>query len=243
MPSERYYTSSSLAIHQNILLDPQESHHLLHVMRGREGDQVELVNGQGSLAQASVSLVKKHSATLSVIGVENTPQPSFDIVLAQAIPRINRLDTILEKATELGATQIWLFPGEKSERKTLTDHQIERSKQLTISAMKQCGRLFLPKLKILPRLEDWKSPLQNAFFGDLQPNTPLFETEWKNCSPQKQCIILIGPESGFTQNETRQLVCLHAKGVKLHQNILRTDTAPLLALSLISHWLLTSNLI
>lgn len=239
MPADRFYVKSPLADGQRIRIEGTEFHHLAHVMRGVAGDPVEIVNGCGLLAEGTVHAIEKKYATVDISKVvEQQSAPVHQVILAQAIPRSNRLDFILEKGTELGMTQLWLFPGAHSERKTVSDNQIERMESVIIAAMKQSGRLDLPLLKVLPELKKWPPLPYPAFFGDLSPSAPSFEKCWKANTPKEGTIIFIGPESGFNEPETAILRTLGAQGVKLHQNVLRTDTAAIAALALISHWLL-----
>lgn len=236
MPVERFYTPSPLTPEENVVLEGTEFHHLARVTRVRPGETVELVNGKGCLAQCQVIRLEKMAAILKVQNSVQFPSPSQKIILAQAIPRMNRLDFIIEKGTELGMSAIWLFPGKLSERKGLTDHQCERLHSAAVSAMKQCGRLYVPEIILQPGIQDWKQldPHTVMLFGDLEPTAPfLINALDKN----ENVIICIGPESGFTSDEIQKLRLLHAKGVKLHDNILRTDTAAILALSIITHLL------
>ena len=149
MPAERFFINSPLVEGQSINLEGQEFHHLAHVMRGRVGDAVEIVNGSGGFAEAKIERIQKHQAQLHIHGAEKHPKPSAELILVQAMPRINRLDFILEKGTELGATQIHLVATETCERKSVTDSQLERFQSITIAAMKQCGRLYYPILSFL----------------------------------------------------------------------------------------------
>ncbi len=229
---ERFFTSESLAANGEISLDGQEFHHLVHVMRASINDQVELVNGRGTLATATIVHLDKKKAVLRVDSVIQEAHPKSQVVIAQAIPRLNRLDFILEKGTELGMTQLWLFPGEKGERHKLTEHQIERMRSVTIAAMKQCGRLYLPEIHLKSALKDWKELGLEAFFGDPRSTIPFSSV--LSSKPESDLLFFIGPESGFSENETVILERLKAKGVKLHDNVLRTDTASLVALSVIS---------
>jgi len=237
VPAYRYFTDHSISEHQPIILEGQELHHLARVMRATPGETVELVNGQGQLALAQVTSVEKRTATLHVEEVKTVPPPTFEVIIAQAMPRPNRLDTILEKGTELGMTQLWLFPGKLSEKKEVTEKQLQRMRIVTIAAMKQCGRPYLPKICIKPPLIKWQKPEYNLFYGDVSPTAPLFSEAWESAQGHG-LVFFIGPESGFSDDETATLEQLGAKGVKLHPNILRTDTAPLAALSLIQHWLM-----
>lgn len=239
MPAERYYQDSPLEKGTSILLDGTEFHHLAHVMRGQVDDEVEVVNGRGTLARATITSIDKKKAYIHIEETHFEDPPKFEVILAQAMPRLNRLDFILEKGTELGMTDIWLFPGAHSERKTLTDHQIERLKAITIAAMKQCGRLYLPKITIMPAISQWPKPALPLFFGDVNPDSPIFQTMWKE--NEKGLIFAVGPESGFTTHEIQQLKEKEGTGVMLHRSVLRTDTASISALALINHWLLLSK--
>lgn len=234
MPAERYFLDHSFKVGDILELDHTEFHHLARVMRAQLGDSLEVVNGKGTLAQASLIHLGKNKASIELKSVHQEPEKSFQIILAQAIPKPNRLDFILEKGTELGVDQFWLFPGHLSVKKDFSPNQLERASSLTIAAMKQCGRLTLPTIEIKSPLDKW-SPLEGitAFFGDVGEAAPPFEKELTSSS--NTIIFFTGPESGFDAKEVEILKNIGAKGVKLHPNILRTDTASLVALSLISH--------
>lgn len=238
MPAERYFFDSSFIAGKKCELADAEFHHLVHVMRSQMGDHIELVNGRGTLAKARIENIGKKIALLNIDSIIQQELQPCRIILAQALPKPNRLDFILEKGTELGVDSFWLFPGNNSIKKEFFPHQVERCRQLTIAAMKQCGRLFLPSIKIKPPLEKW-NPLEEAvpYFGNTEPEAPLFETFAPSIRQSNRPILFItGPESGFHEKEMAALKKLSAQGVKLHKNILRTDTASLAALSLISHW-------
>lgn len=233
MPAERFYIPHDCTPHQNILIDDQEFHHLVHVMRVKPGEEISVVNGKGVLATAVVKSIGKRQAELEILECNIAKPPAVEIILAQAIPRINRLDFIIEKATELGVTQFWLFPGKLSERKALSESQLERVKSLSIAAMKQCGRLFLPKVVIKPALHLWEAPSCTSYYGDPEA-TVNFASICTQLPLEKDIVFFVGPEAGFSNDEEETLVKLQAQGVRLHANVLRTDTAPLVALSLIT---------
>ncbi len=236
MPENRFYVEKPLVQNDVIHLDGTEFHHLIHVMRGNVNDEIEVVNGLGEMARARISKIEKKQAILDIDSVIFEPLPQFQMILAQAIPRMNRLDNIIEKGTELGMTKLWLFPGEHSERRKLTDDQLLRMRHVAISAMKQCGRLDLPTIEFMPPLKDLKKSLEfDAFFGDVSPDAPLLINEWQKSPPKAGAIFFIGAETGFSEEEVASLKKLGAKGIKLHGNILRTDTASLVSLAIASH--------
>lgn len=237
MPAERYFYDSALEQGLFVQFEDQEFHHLVHVMRTRVGESIEIVNGQGQLGIGTVTNIDKKRAIIEIVSVETSQAKGQKIILAQAIPRMNRLEFILEKGTELGMTEIWLFPTSRSEKKNFTENQIQRLQGIIIAAMKQCGRLFLPQMIFKPPLKELKEIPCRGYFGDVNPDAPWFDEQWKNQDNKSHDVIFfIGPESGFTEDEEeKRLKELGCVGVKLHENILRTDTAAMTALALVTH--------
>lgn len=232
MPADRYYLNGPLKKGETVILQETERHHLISVMRARLNDPIEIVNGKGEWAQAELAGWDKKAAYLKIQEVCIYPPPSFSVILCQALPRMNRLDTIVEKGTELGMTEIWLFPGDNSEREALSDSQQKRLESIAIAAMKQCGRFDLPKIVYMPPLTEWKKEnvSTSLFFGDTALEAPWLAHQWQK---EQRVSFFIGPESGFSDSEVTLLRQMGAKGVRIHTNILRTDTAALAALSLI----------
>ncbi len=230
MPTNRFFLDAPFVAKQTVRLVEEELRHL-RVLRPRPEELIELVNGQGQLAIGELIQLSKNEALIQLQKVDIAPPTQIEIILAQAIPRMNRLDTILEKGTELGVTQFWLFPGEQGERETISAQQNQRMSHVMTAALKQCGRLWLPKVSLKPPLSNWTQLPERTYFGDVAPDAPLFCKVWKPA--QHEIAFFVGPEAGFTDEETCHLRKLGATGVSLHNNILRTDTAPLVALSLI----------
>jgi 16S rRNA (uracil1498-N3)-methyltransferase len=232
VPHHRYFVETLLSEGQILTITGDECHHLVRVLRAQPQDAVEVINGKNQLAKAIVSQISKNAAALQVIHVyEENPKPP--IILALAISRMNHLEWIIEKGTELNATAFWLFPGTLSEKETLSPTQQERLRHLSIAAMKQCGRLDLPEILCKPALSQWQPIDGTLLFGDTSKEAPYF---W-DCSFSSPLpfplIWFVGPEKGFDERERHCLLhSLHAQGVRLHVNILRAETAPLVALSL-----------
>ncbi len=217
MPAERFYIDAPLTGH--LTLDGPELHHLAHVMRIRTGEEIELVNGRGSLAIAKVVAIAKHEATLQVLSASQSPVPEPRILLAIPLMRPSKLEFVIEKCTELGADAFYLYPAAHSEKEDLSPHQLERLHHIAIAAMKQCGRLDLPPI----HNTEWDQLFQipaPLFFGDTRPNAQRLSAE--------RGLIITGPERGFSEKELMQLE-QKGTGVTLHRNILRAETAPMVA--------------
>jgi len=227
MPHNRYFVDNPLIEGDSLLLEGNESHHLTHVMRQKPGDLVELINGKNSLALAQVEKILKHQTLLQIQSSFTKKIEKPKIILAQALPKLHALELILEKGTELGADAFWLFPGRLSEKNQVKPEQLTKWRQWTIAALKQCGRLDLPEILIYPPLEQWEKPEGLLYFGDLRPSAV-------KMGPSKTSPLLffIGPEKGFHKEEIELLEKKwQALGIKLHDNILRVETAAITALA------------
>jgi len=228
MPENRFFLNKPLQNGISVELEDEEFHHL-KVMRCSIGDQVELVNGKNQLGVAQVTQLDKHKAILHIIELQEHPTPKRKIILALSYLRPKNLDLVIEKGTELGATAFWLFPGQRSEKDSLTPNQLERLQHLAISALKQCGRLDLPEIIQMPELKSWKTPPPGElYWGDPKSTTPF--------KPTTATTFFIGPEKGFSKEEENILQStFHAKGITLNPNVLRAETAALCAIALAAY--------
>lgn len=232
MPHDRFFLETSFSLEQTVLLEKEEFHHLAHVMRLRQGEQVDLINGRNELAHAQIEALFPSSALLKISSVEKG-KAKKRVILAQALLRLTRLEWLIEKAVELDVTEFWLFAAQLSEKDSLSPTQLVRLKNLIISAMKQCGRLDLPTLVFYPSLS--KLPSEgSSFFGDLRSDAPHLLDYWNQTPhPLEPLVLLIGPEKGFTVKEIDLLTARGAQGVCLHTNTLRAETAAIVGLSMI----------
>jgi 16S rRNA (uracil1498-N3)-methyltransferase len=226
MPADRFYLDELLCRGAIVSLAGVEYHHLSHVMRISIGEEVELVNGRGALAIAKLLSANKQEARLEILSVQTTSRPIQQIILAIPLLRYNKLELIVEKGTELGASAFWFYVADFSEKIKLSAHQSERLRFLAISALKQSGRLFLPEFQFLPSLETIH---EFILFGDTQSGAP----KMKEIELQETIIFVTGPEKGYSKREL-ELLQKKGKGVTLNPHILRAETAPLAAMSILA---------
>jgi len=229
MSSNRFFLNETMHENETYVLKDGEFHHLHHVMRFKKGDVIYIIDGQGTLAKGYVQKIEKNLAYVTITSLDNAHPPSFQIILMQAYA--NTLDDIVEKATELGATEIWLFPGEKSERKV---PNLKRLQAKTIAATKQCNRLFLPKISLYPKLKSCVKPEFSLYYGSFEEKSRPLITAWQTDPPHNGIIIAIGPEKGFSEQEVTIFHAWNGTPIRLHDNTLRTETASLSALAMIS---------
>lgn len=226
MPAHRFYIDADL--NGTLSLQGAELHHLAHVMRVEVGEEVELVNGRGAIAIAEVESISKQAAILKVISANKTPMPSSQFILAVPFMRPQKLELIIEKCTELGASAFWLYPALHSDKDDLSPHQLERLQHIAISAMKQCGRLDLPQMKVLAHFEELFECDLPVFFGDTRKKAATL-------IKQENFVFISGPEKGFSEKEVKILE-QKATPISLHKNTLRAETAPIAALLLLSNF-------
>lgn len=229
MPVERFFLKQNFQSSGSCFLKDQEFHHLAHVMRMREGEKVELVNGEGSLALGTIRKIKKEEAEIDIQELSQEEARHKQLILVQGIPKPNRLEIILEKGTELGVDEFRLFSAKQSQKKEINDHQLDRYHLIIVSAMKQCGRLFLPKIVIHPNLQDCFDKETVAFFGDCSPDAPSFFQDLPLIQQADRIAFYNGPESGFSPSEIEFMKQSEIRGIKLNANILRTETAAIAA--------------
>ncbi len=212
----------------SVELEGSEAHHLLHVLRASVGDQVGLFNGEGVEALAEIVAIKKRSATLRITKAWIVPEDARGLVIATALPKGDRARWLIEKATELGVSQIIplrtarsiVEPGES---------KLDKLEQAVITACKQCGRSRLMQIAPLTSLSELlASPAMQsrlAVIGDPSAQQSVAEVLSTQSEDSPATLAFIGPEGGFTSEEVNAAIAAGAKPVRLSTNILRIETA------------------
>ena len=227
MPVNRFYLQEDLPIHSTVILKEAEHHHLAHVIRLRSGDKMELVNGQGILAEGTILEVEKKSTSIKITSTAYAPDLFPQFSLAIPLMRPSKLEWIVEKGTELGSSSFLFYTADHSEKEALSHNQLDRIHTLIVSSLKQSGRLYLPSIEIPPALSDLFLKDAVLLFGDPQTRNPIPTPKEK-----KLTIFITGPERGFSSKE-QQLLDARAAKVSLSPHTLRAETAPIAAASIL----------
>ncbi|MFT5998644.1 MAG: 16S rRNA (uracil1498-N3)-methyltransferase [Neolewinella sp.] len=211
-------------------LRDEEARHAFQVLRKKIGDELDLVNGRGGWFKATVTNISKRECLLDVSSVRQDEKRADHRLRLFVAPtkNIDRLEWILEKATEIGVDFIQPILTEHSERKRIRNDRLERVLE---SAMKQSLRPWLPELgELLPfatALE--QTPLNDvrylAYLGE-QEETALLRDNYKRGD---NVTIAIGPEGGFSPAEAALARSFDYNFVSLGPNRLRTETAAIAA--------------
>lgn len=211
----------------NIELDPEESRHLAKVLRLREGDQVQAMDGKGNIFTCSIADANQKKAQLNII-TQDSKEEYFGVHLAVAPTKnINRWEWFLEKATEIGIDEISPIITSQSERKVV---KADRNNRILISAVKQSQKANLPKLGNLSSFKDF---INIDFEGEkfiAHCNSKFERIALKEIHQVgKNALVLIGPEGDFNEEEIQLALSKGFKSVLLSESRLRTETAAIVA--------------
>lgn len=232
-PRIRLYVEAPLAVGERVSLAQNQAHYLRDVMRQNPGDAVAVFNGRDGEWRAVIEAAGKRQTDLAV-AEQLLPQTGTpDVWLVFAPIKRARIDLLVEKATELGASR--LIP--TLTRRTVVERvNTGRLRAIAIKAAEQTGRLTVPEIDEpapFPSLmANW--PAERLLYGmdETGGGRPVLEVMAKHGAPSRPCAILIGPEGGFAEEELVTIRSLpFVVTITLGPRILRSDTAAVAALA------------
>ena len=209
-------------------LDETESKHCVRVLRLQKGDGITLVDGRGGFYSAEIEEPNPKRCAVKVIKEEqNFGLRNFQVQVAIAPTKnIERIEWFLEKATEIGINRVTPLLCRYSERKDIKNERLEK---VTVSAMKQSLKAYLPRLDELTKFTDF---IHQPFDGQKfiahceEQHRDLLKDVVK---PGKSYLILIGPEGDFSTEEIKMAIEAGFQPVSLGDSRLRTETAGVVA--------------
>ena len=210
-------------IFPKIIINDDEQQHIVKVLRMREGEEIFVTDGKGNLAKGTLVFEGK-KVMLNVSDIKENLRdfsPKLHIAIAPT-KNIDRIEFFVEKATEMGISEITFLNTEKSERRNIN---IEKLRKQAISASKQSQRFHFPVLNDLVKLQDFikNIPTENTYVAHCDEH---FErTNLKEIDAAEHLIFLIGPEGDFSPNEIKLLTEKGIRAVSLGEQRLRTETA------------------
>lgn len=235
MTAPRLFVDVEFVDHEPLTLDAERSHYLCRVLRLRVDAQVLVFNGDGSAWSARIEEANARHARLMINSRQLVePAPLCRLHLAQALLKGDRADYVLQKATELGATDIWLLQTERTEARVRPERMNSRLNhwhRVVQSACEQCGRMRPPVLHALATLEELWPGIEDANCYILQPGSPILAAPARAADTA----LIIGPEGGFSETELRAAAAQGAIAAGLGSLVLRADTAPQAALTIVRH--------
>ncbi|MDX2359783.1 MAG: 16S rRNA (uracil(1498)-N(3))-methyltransferase [Crocinitomicaceae bacterium] len=219
-----FYDPNIAANANSHILSEEESKHIVRVLRMNAGDKLVLLNGKGYEFICSITDAHAKRCTIEITEQRQSPAPSSSIHIAVSpTKQMERIEWFVEKATEIGVTEITFLKCDNSERVKLKLDRLERK---AISAMKQSHRTYLPKLNDLTSTEEFIKNHPNGLIAHCYEGEKL---SIPNSFSNNDCPILIGPEGDFSETEVELAAKNGYKIVTLGENRLRTETAALYA--------------
>lgn len=231
---------------EKIVIAGGDAHHLGHVMRAKAGDRLVVADDVGSVAEMEITGFTAETVELSLVKyIEEKTESDINIILAQCLPKGDKLELIVQKATELGAMEIIplmsrncvvKYDGKKSKAK------VEKWQKIADEAGKQCGRSRLPKVQDIQNFSEWlkKSKEENeetllmmCYENEEQTGIKTLLNGADNSV--KNFVIIIGPEGGFSLEEADLAKSLGISSVSLGRRILRAETAAITAVSIVQY--------
>lgn len=221
-----------------IAITGSDAHHLMHVMRAKAGQEVVVVDDNGKVARMEMTDFCETSVTLRLVEMlaADTESP-IEIVLVQALLKADKMDLVVQKAVELGATKVVplvtancvvRYDNKKASAKCV------RWQKIADEAAKQCGRTALLKIAGITTLKELLTGLaqeQTIIFCYENESTQSIKTVLKENTADK-ILLVIGPEGGFSLDEAESLINAGAKSVTLGKRILRAETAAVAAITI-----------
>jgi 16S rRNA (uracil1498-N3)-methyltransferase len=231
----RFYCPPPLPHNGSLELPPEAAHHAARVLRLREGTAVQLFDGAGHECHGVITeLGGKRVVIGNLAAVDADRESPLRTLLAQSLSSSEKMDWVIQKATELGVTEIQPLDTERSVARLSAERaakRLEHWQQVAISACEQSGRNTLPlihlPLDIMAWLQQMKSVSETKLILLPQGAVSLHAQQ----KPQDSVTLLIGAEGGFTQAESDSALRCGFTPVRLGARVLRTETAAMAGLA------------
>ena len=230
MRLSRFFIDAPLSLGRHELPEAQ-AHYIGRVLRLAPGAAVQLFDGSGREYLGELAEVGKKSVSVELREVfDGQAESPLRIHLGQGLSRGERMDWAIQKATELGVVEITPLVSERCEvrlKDERADKRLAHWRQIAISACEQCGRSVLPVIHAPLGLDDWQRQVQAELKLVLHP---VAEPLASHARPSSLAF-LIGPEGGLSEAEVEQAKSHGFHAARLGPRVLRTETAPVVALS------------
>ncbi len=227
----RFYIAPETASEGLIELSPEELHHALHVVRVKEGTEVFLFDGHGREISGVARNVGRRDLRIEVGETRQVPAPTKRVTLCQAfLNRDKSTETLIRRCTELGVARFLFFKGDHSERGPELN---EKWKRYAIESCKQSRELWLPEFALAPSLEEALGSLDGTTLIATSDAAPV--SLHSSLDGVDTCTIIVGPEGDFSETEVKRALASGAQPISLGSNVLRSEVAAMVALTLIHY--------
>ncbi len=242
----RFYLPPEQCLGTEFQLTGAEGHHALHVMRVRSGQRLNVADGAGHEFVCEAAETQRGGLRLRVLEKRRFEPPPCRVTLLQAVPKGKTIESIIQKATELGVSRIVPLLAERvvvrlNSREA--GHKAEKWQAVAIEAMKQCGCPWLPKVAVPvtpAEATQGEAPPDLSLLASLQPNAVhprrcFLDFLSRTGGMPRSIAVWIGPEGDFTGAEIAAIEASGAGPITLGPLVLRTETAALYCLSVVNY--------
>jgi len=220
---ERRFFSAHEAVNGQVAVDGEEFHHVVHVMRHRAGDEVEIVNGRGRLVHGRIAAVKSHSLSVAVHGGEDFPMPPLRVVIAPSLTKGHAMNWLVEKLAELGVDEIRPLSCERTDV-AYGASQLRRWEKIAAQSLKVNRKYWLTRI-FAP-----VSPAGIVAAAEKIPGKILLDidaTEKLQRPASFPVLAVIGPPGDFSAAEKELFLENGFQPALVNEGILKTETAAL----------------
>jgi len=229
MSNIRLFYSKSLSLNLTDKLDKSQSHYLLKVMRLKEKEVFSLFNSSGEW-EAKIANINKSIVEFNVTKQLRQKENTIDLWLAFSPIKSNYFNFMIQKATELGVTKFLPIIFERTIVRKINKERLEK---VIIEAAEQSNRITVPSIEEPQKLKSFLNNDMDLIFTDL--NTTNTKIDIKKLTTKPTCVI-IGPEGDFSEEEREEILKFSGvQPIKINENILRSETAVISALSIINY--------
>jgi len=229
MSNIRLFYSKSLSLNLTDKLDKSQSHYVSKVMRLKEKDIFSLFNGSGEW-EAKISNIAKSIVEFNVTKQLRHKENTKDLWLAFSPIKSNYFNFMIQKATELGVTKFLPIIFERTIVRKINKERLEK---VIIEAAEQSNRITVPSIDDPQKLKSFLNNDMDLIFTDL--NTANTKIDLTKLTTKPTCVI-IGPEGDFSEQEREEILKFNGvQSVKINENILRSETAVISALSIVNY--------
>ena len=242
----RFYLPPDQTQGSLLTLTDSQAHHALHVLRIRESERVVVLNGAGLELLCEVQGVDRDSVALHVKQKQVLPPLPFRVTLAQAVTKAKTMDLIVQKAAELGVYRLVPILAERSVsqiEESSAGSKLEKWHATTVEAIKQCGSPWLPQIEAPQSIQKFLASserVEMSLVASLQPDARHPREYFQSFAGERQHLpksvcVWVGPEGDFTPAEVNAIRQTGALPITLGQLILRSETAAIYCLSILSY--------
>lgn len=240
----RFFVDKPVRVQGEVTLYGQEAHHMQRVLRLGVGDTVDLLDGAGTQYRCKIAHRSREAVTVRILEVtEKTTESPLSLVMGQSLIKGDKMDFVIQKATELGVSEFMPFASARSVMRLeglKREQRVNRWRRIAMAASKQCGRMIPlevhPVMEFDEVLEGGPAGAERIILWEREIRGVRAVLRGEDGAPAPRGVFfLVGPEGGFSEEEIRRAEETHFITVGLGPRILRAETAGLIFASILQY--------